>query len=301
MQMAVLAVEVAGRKIFKYLSAALAALLALPGFVLAQAQRIGGEWLQLSPSDPKAGIPNPDARVGITTSSESGTTISIERRNRYRARSDSVAGTTAYEASKRDQNLHVVVSIEDRRMWVVVGADTVMEAPVAIGTGSTLTFGEKAWTFDTPRGIRTIRGKDSDPHWVPPEWHYAETASEYGLKLGKLSLNKATPISGGRKIMFQNGEAGVLHPDSGFAFLPLEEEIVFDNTLFIPPVGSKNRTVQGELGKYKLDTGGGVLLHGTPHQSSIGKAATHGCMRLRDEDIEWLYQFVPVGTKLYIY
>jgi lipoprotein-anchoring transpeptidase ErfK/SrfK len=101
--------------------------------------------------------------------------------------------------------------------------------------------------------------------------------------------------------MFRDGEAGIMHPDSGFAFLPLEEEIVFDSTLYVPPVGSKNRAVQGELGKYKLDTGGGVLLHGTPHQSSIGKAATHGCMRLRDEDIEWLYQFVPVGTKLYIY
>ena len=36
-------------------------------------------------------------------------------------------------------------------------------------------------------------------------------------------------------------------------------------------------------------------------RNSIGKAATHGCMRLRDEDIEWLYQFVPVGTKIYIY
>jgi len=299
--MAVASVEIAGRRFFKYLSAALAAVLALPGFVLAQAQKIGGDWLQLSPSDPKAGIPNMDSRVGITNSTETGTTISIERRNRYRSRSDSVAGTSAYEASKRDEKLHVVVSIEDRRMWVVVGADTVMEAPVAIGTGETLTFGQNAWTFDTPRGIRTIRGKDADPHWVPPEWHYAETASEYGLKLGKLSLNKPTSISGGRKLMFRDGEAGVLHPDSGFAFLPLEEEIVFDNTLFIPPVGSKNRTVQGELGKYKLDTGGGVLLHGTPHQSSIGKAATHGCMRLRDEDIEWLYQFVPVGTKLYIY
>lgn len=299
--MAVLAVEVAGRKILKYLSAALAALLALPGIMLAQAQRIGGEWLQLSPTDPKAGIPGPDARVGITTSAEDGTTISIDRRNRYRSRKDSIAAVTALEASKRDQNLHVVVSIEDRRLWVVVGADTVMEASVAIGTGETLVFGEKAWTFDTPRGIRTVRGKDADPKWIPPEWHYAETASEYGLKLGHLSMNKPTTISGGRKITFRNGEAGVLHPDSGFAFLPLEEEIVFDNTLFIPPTDSKNRKVQGELGKYKLDTGGGVLFHGTPHQSSIGKAATHGCLRLRDEDIQWLYEYVPVGTKIYIY
>ena len=299
--MAVLAVEVGSKKILKFLSAVVAAILALPGLMFAQAQKIGAEWLQLSPADPKAGIPTPDPRNGITTVTETGATVSIERRIRARTRNDSVASVNAFEASKRDQNLHVVVSLEDRKLWVIVGQDTVMTAPVAIGTGETLVFGEKAWTFDTPRGVRTIRDKDADPHWIPPEWHYAETAKEYELKLGHLSLTKPTKISGGRKIMFKDGEAGVFHPDSGFAYLPLDEEIVFDSTLFIPPVGSKNRAVQGELGKYKLDTGGGVLLHGTPHQNSIGKAATHGCMRLRDEDIEWLYQFVPVGTKIYIY
>jgi lipoprotein-anchoring transpeptidase ErfK/SrfK len=28
---------------------------------------------------------------------------------------------------------------------------------------------------------------------------------------------------------------------------------------------------------------------------------THGCIRLYDEDIEWLYERVPVGTAVYIY
>ena len=281
-------------RMMKFLSASVAALAALPGSMWAQAQRMSGEWLQLSPSDPRA---------GITTSGEnsSSTPMPIAPERRYRSRSDSVAGMNAYEASRKDQNLRVVVSLDDRKLWVVAGVDTVLQAPVAIGRPDRLVFGEKAWSFDTPRGIRTIRDKDADPHWIPPEWHYAETAKEYGLKLAQLSLKKPYTISGGRKIMFKDGEAGVMHPDSGFMYLPLDEEIVFDETLFIPPVGSKNRAIQGELGKYKLDTGGGILLHGTPHQNSIGTAATHGCMRLRDEDIEWLYQYVPVGTKVYIY
>jgi L,D-transpeptidase YbiS len=50
-----------------------------------------------------------------------------------------------------------------------------------------------------------------------------------------------------------------------------------------------------------LNLGDGYLLHGTPYKESIGLAATHGCVRLRDEDIEWLYDHVPVGTKVYIY
>ncbi len=299
--MVVLVVEVDSKKLFALVSAALGALMALPGIVFAQAQRMSADWLQLTPADPKAPIPGADSKTSITTSGEGGTTVSIERRARYRSRSDSAAAMTAYEASKRDENLHISVSLDDRRLWVVVGADTVMEAPIAIGSGQRLVFGERAWSFDTPRGIRRVQGKDDNPHWVPPEWHYAETAQEYGLKLERLTLKKPFEISGGRKIMFRDGEAGVMHPDSGFMVLPLDEEIVFDETLFIPPVGSKNRQIQGELGKYKLDTGGGILLHGTPHQTSIGKAATHGCMRLRDEDIEWLYTYVPVGARIYIY
>ena len=294
--MAGLAVEFDLKKALKYLSAAFAALLAIPSLVRAQASRLTGEWMSLTPADPRARLTPPGAAI---TTTDSGTTVSIERR--YRSRSDSTAAAIAYEAAKRDPNLRVVVSLDERRLWVVVGPDTVMEAPVAIGSGQTLVFGEKSWQFDTPRGVRKIRGKDADPHWTPPEWHYAETAREYGLTVEKLALGKPRTISGGRKIMFQDGEAGVMHPDSGFFLLPLEEEIVFDNTLFIPPVGSKNRKVQGMLGKYKLDTGGGVLLHGTPFQTSIGQAATHGCLRLRDEDIEWLYDYVPVGTKIYIY
>ena len=88
---------------------------------------------------------------------------------------------------------------------------------------------------------------------------------------------------------------------SVFAPLPTNEHIVFDNTLFVPPMGSKNRKIEGELGKYRLNLGDGYLLHGTPYKESIGLAATHGCVRMRDEDIEWLYDHVPVGTRVYIY
>src|SRR5437016_1790571 len=99
--MAVYAADVRWKGFLKFVSAAIAALLAVPHMMLAQAQRLSADWLQLTPSDPKAGIPATDARAAITTS-ESATTISIERRTR--SRRDSVAGVNAYEASRRDQN-----------------------------------------------------------------------------------------------------------------------------------------------------------------------------------------------------
>ena len=77
------------------------------------------------------------------------------------------------------------------------------------------------------------------------------------------------------------------------------------NTLIVyAPNFSTQRQDAGKkqtLGKFRLNLGEGYLLHGTPDKNSIGLAATHGCVRLRDEDIEWLYDNVPVGTAVYIY
>ena len=52
---------------------------------------------------------------------------------------------------------------------------------------------------------------------------------------------------------------------------------------------------------YRLKLGDGYQLHGTPNKASIGTSATHGCVRMHDEDIEWLYNNVPIGTKVYLY
>lgn len=41
-------------------------------------------------------------------------------------------------------------------------------------------------------------------------------------------------------------------------------------------------------------------LHGTNDPSSIGKYVSRGCVRLRNEDIIWLYDRIPPGTKIVI-
>ena len=55
------------------------------------------------------------------------------------------------------------------------------------------------------------------------------------------------------------------------------------------------------LGRYKFRLGfSGFLLHGTNRPGGIGVRSTHGCIRLFPEDIEVLYQLVPVGTPVRI-
>jgi hypothetical protein len=218
----------------------------------------------------------------------------------FKSRTDSLAWARARALANKASGMRLVVSLQDRHLWAIIGRDTVLSAPVAVAKGTTLDFGKREWKFDTPRGMRTVLGKEADPIWQPPEWLYAETALEYDLRLGHLTNGQPIRLSDGRKLAMKDGVAGV-YEDGEFAELPTDEHIVFDNTLFVPPMGSKNRKVEGELGKYRLLLGDGYLLHGTPYKESIGLAATHGCVRMRDEDIEWLYDHVPVGTKVYIY
>lgn len=44
----------------------------------------------------------------------------------------------------------------------------------------------------------------------------------------------------------------------------------------------------------------GVGIHGTPDVSSLGSAASHGCIRMDPADVIALYPKVPIGTPIYI-
>jgi lipoprotein-anchoring transpeptidase ErfK/SrfK len=45
---------------------------------------------------------------------------------------------------------------------------------------------------------------------------------------------------------------------------------------------------------------GGVGIHGTPDAASIGYSASHGCIRMRIPDAEWLFERVRIGTPVFI-
>jgi lipoprotein-anchoring transpeptidase ErfK/SrfK len=44
----------------------------------------------------------------------------------------------------------------------------------------------------------------------------------------------------------------------------------------------------------------GVGMHGTPDSASIGYSASHGCIRMRIPDAEWLFDHVHLGTPVFI-
>lgn len=201
------------------------------------------------------------------------------------------------------KNLRILVSIEKRRLWLLDGKDTVMSAPVAVGKGQTFTYKGKTYRFETPRGQRRVIGKETNPRWVPPEWHYYEKAARRKLEVVHLEKGQRVRLSDGTYIEVRDEDVGRINQFGNFWPFTPGMEIIFDGKIFIPPLGTRQRSVPDALGTHKLDLGDGYLIHGTHvyNEDSIGRAVSHGCIRMRNQDVAKLYDLVPVGTPVYIY
>lgn len=232
----------------------------------------------------------PDARAMFTRHSTTcWLALGLMTASRLTAQPASPARTEPLVGSVR-----VVVSLGQRRLWVLAGADTLRAASIAVASGALLRYAGRQWRFTLPTGSYVVRGKRESPAWTPPDWHYAEVARRHDLHLRRLPAT-GLQLRDGRQLIVRDSmvylvTAGTRQP------LPIDEHVVFQGTLFVPPVATRNRRLEGELGEYALDLGMGYLLHGTSDQSSIGTATTHGCIRLGTDDLAWLYEHVPVGA-----
>jgi lipoprotein-anchoring transpeptidase ErfK/SrfK len=192
---------------------------------------------------------------------------------------------------------YIVISIADHRLWYKQGDSVLFTAPVATASGKELVAGGSGqhWRFETPRGRLVVQSKDSNPAWVPPDWHYVEQARARGL--GLVHLERSKSYAG-----FTVQGANVIEPNGQAAPPPTEgHELVANGNLIVPPFGTAQRRYMGTLGTRRLDLGDGYGIHGTDEPKSIGRSVSHGCVRMLNEDVEQLYPMVPVGTAVYIY
>jgi lipoprotein-anchoring transpeptidase ErfK/SrfK len=122
--------------------------------------------------------------------------------------------------------------------------------------------------------------------------------STFKLKLYKhLKLVKTYPIAVGQA--GYDTPAGLYHID----------DRTIDPTWYVPPNASWAGSLAGHvippgpenpLKARWLGFGGGRGIHGTAEDSSIGSAASHGCIRMHVSDVVQLYPRVPLNTPLYI-
>jgi lipoprotein-anchoring transpeptidase ErfK/SrfK len=202
---------------------------------------------------------------------------------------------------------YLVVSIEDHRLWYKLGDSVLFTTQVATGSGKVLEgtgAGGSQWKFETPRGRLVIQAKEQDPSWVPPDWHFVEQARKRGLGIIRLTRGQSLPATDGSSIEVNGTDVVRRYPDG--RTVPVDpgkegREIVVGGNLVIPPFGTNQRKYKGVLGTHRLEMGDGYGIHGTDQPESIGRSASHGCVRLRNEDIARLYELVEVGTPVYIY
>lgn len=199
---------------------------------------------------------------------------------------------------------YIVISIAENRLWYKQGSTVLFRTRVATGTGKYLErAGGSRWKFETPRGRLVVLRKDVDPSWVPPDWHYVESARKAGKRLRRLERGMSIPVDGGAVITVSGANVVTRYSDG--REVPLEvlegKEIIVGRELIMPPINTNQRRYPGVLGANRLYLGDGYGIHGTDAPASIGRGASHGCVRVRNEDIETLFRIVPVGTPVYIY
>jgi len=67
------------------------------------------------------------------------------------------------------------------------------------------------------------------------------------------------------------------------------------------PKNPEDRFESGTLGKYALYLEDGYMIHGTLYTRLLGRSVTHGCIRLGAEDLQAVWDAVPLGSSVYIF
>jgi lipoprotein-anchoring transpeptidase ErfK/SrfK len=227
-----------------------------------------------------------------------------EMRRTAGATDDSLEAAVSAPIDSVGNRPFIVISIADHRLWYRQRDQVIFTTRVATGSGKVLaTGGSKKWKFETPRGRLVVLNKESDPTWTPPDWHYVEVAHKKKARVQQLTRTAGIPLKDSSVIAVNGTEVVRRYPDGHEVALEGGEgrELVLDGKVIVPPFGTNQRRFAGVVGTHRLNLGDGYGLHGTDVPSSIGTSVSHGCVRLRNEDIETLYRMVPIGTPVYIY
>jgi hypothetical protein len=95
-------------------------------------------------------------------------------------------------------------------------------------------------------------------------------------------------VSGG--VLLRNYPVGLGGDKTPEGVFTITEKVRNPNGRSDGEYGSRGMTLSGTL----------YAIHGTDEPDSIGKDESHGCIRMRREDLEELYDLVPLGTKVTI-
>lgn len=219
-----------------------------------------------------------------------------------------------------DTGQTIIVSTAENKLYVRNGGQTVFEAICSTGKGTTLAIDGKTLIFDTPIGKLRVVGKEENPQWVPPDWHYVEQARKNAMRVVRLEPGSPVDARTGDPVhsrdegvwsWFSSRSSGPVLKVKGDTVvedyggsqreLPPGQMIIAGDAIVIPPINTKQRHFDKVLGHYRINLGDGYAIHGTQETDKLGQSVSHGCVRLGDQDIERLYGMAQVGDSVIIY
>lgn len=170
-----------------------------------------------------------------------------------------------------------------------MGLSNILEANPGVDVylpkaGTKLIIPQQLILPDAPREGIVINSAEMRLYYYPKG-----TKTVVVLPVGVGELGKDTPI---------NWTTAVERKKDGPTWTPTkkmhEESVAAGSPLpTIFPAGPDN-----PMGLYALYIGRLYAIHGTNANFGIGLRVSHGCVRLRADDIKWLYDNVPVGTRV---
>ncbi len=170
-----------------------------------------------------------------------------------------------------------------------MGLSNVLEANPGVDVylpkaGSKLIIPQQLILPDAPREGIVINSAEMRLYYYPKG-----TKTVVVLPIGIGELGKDTPI---------NWTTTVQRKKDGPTWTPtkkMHEEYAArgDSLPAVFPAGPDN-----PMGLYALYIGRLYAIHGTNANFGIGLRVSHGCVRLRADDIKWLFDNVPVGTRV---
>lgn len=150
--------------------------------------------------------------------------------------------------------------------------------------GSMLIIPQQLLLPDTPRKGIVINSAEMRLYYYPKGENIVRV-----LPIGIGQIGKGTP---------ENWVTKVYRKRANPTWTPtakMREEYAKEGTILpeVWPAGADN-----PMGLYALYVGNLYAIHGTNANFGIGLRVSHGCVRLRNPDIENLFKTVPVGTRV---
>ncbi len=179
--------------------------------------------------------------------------------------------------------------LEDFAAQYQMGLSNMLEAnpgvdPYLPKGGTILNIPQQLILPDTPHEGIVINSAEMRLYYSPKG-----TNPVIVLPIGIGQLGKDTPINWVTKVERKRANptwtpTAKMHAEYAAAGEPLPPVV---------PAGPDN-----PMGLYALYIGRLYAIHGTNANFGIGLRVSHGCVRLRNEDIKFLFENVPVGTRV---